>query len=101
MSERSMESVRPASKTSSKAMMRIAITVVSLLILATNAGAQVSADRLRAASAEPQNWLTYSGNYSSWRYSKLDQINVANASRLSLEWAFQVGDLGQFETTPL
>ena len=29
------------------------------------------------ADAEPQNWLTYSGSYKGWRYSKLDQINRA------------------------
>jgi alcohol dehydrogenase (cytochrome c) len=72
-----------------------------LLLMGTAACPQVTYERLRAASREPQNWLTYSGTYASWRYSTLDQITTSNAPRLSLEWAFQVGDLGQFETTPL
>jgi alcohol dehydrogenase (cytochrome c) len=63
--------------------------------------AQVSYERILGASGERENWLTYSGGYAGWRHSGLDQINVGNASRLSLAWAFQVGDLGQFETTPL
>jgi alcohol dehydrogenase (cytochrome c) len=72
-----------------------------LLLTATVAWSQVTYERIRAASNEPQNWLTYSGGYSSWRYSKLDQINAGNVSRLSLQWAFQIGDLGQLETTPI
>lgn len=72
-----------------------------LLLTALSASAQVSYDRIRSAGQEPQNWLTYSGGYSSWRYSTLNQIHAGNVSRLSLQWAFQVADLGQFETTPL
>lgn len=63
--------------------------------------AQVTYEQIRSAASTPENWLTYSGTYASWRYSALDQINVENASSLNLQWAFQVGDLGQFETTPL
>ena len=62
---------------------------------------KVSYERILGAAREPSNWLTYSGRYSGWRYSTLDQINVENVSRLRMEWTFQVGDLGQFETTPL
>jgi alcohol dehydrogenase (cytochrome c) len=63
--------------------------------------AQVTYQRLLSADQEPQNWLTYSGRYSGWHYSALNQINTGNASRLSMQWTFQVADLGQFETTPL
>jgi alcohol dehydrogenase (cytochrome c) len=62
---------------------------------------QVSYERLLGATQEPKNWLTYSGRYSGWRYSTLNQINTNNVSHLTMQWAFQVGDLGQFETTPL
>jgi alcohol dehydrogenase (cytochrome c) len=94
--------VKPRSKLSA---LRIAscklVLLWALLIAAPAIRAQVTSERLRSAASEPQNWLTYSGSYSSWRYSALDQINTTNASRLTLQWAFQVGDLGQFETTPL
>ena len=50
---------------------------------------------------EAENWLTYSGRYSGWRYSALDRINIGNIARLRLEWAFQTADQGQLETTPL
>ena len=39
---------------------------------ASRCTAQVTSQRLAAAASEPQNWLTYSGNYSSTRYSPLD-----------------------------
>jgi alcohol dehydrogenase (cytochrome c) len=73
----------------------------AFVLTATMAVSQVTYDRLRAAANEPQNWLTYSGTYSGWRYSTLNQITTNNASHLSLQWAFQVGDIGQLESTPL
>jgi alcohol dehydrogenase (cytochrome c) len=80
--------------------MRRAIAWLALL-LCGGAPAQVTYQRLLGADQEPQNWLTYSGSYQGWRYSRLDQINTSNASRLGMQWTFQVTDLGQFETTPL
>ena len=34
--------------------------------------------------------MTYSGSYRSWRYSSLDQITRQNASRLKVEWVYQM-----------
>ena len=56
-----------------------------LLVGNTISNSQVTYERLLGAAREPQNWLTYSGTYASWRYSTLDQISTSNASRLSLE----------------
>ena len=75
-----------------------------LLLLAATAFAarsQVTYERILESAREPQNWLTYSGRYTGWRHSALRQIDVGNVSRLSMQWTFQVADLGQFETTPL
>ena len=33
-----------------------------------------TATRLEHAEKEPQNWLTYYGNYNGWSYSQLNQI---------------------------
>jgi alcohol dehydrogenase (cytochrome c) len=76
---------------------------VSLLVLcaAVPAFSQITAERVRNAIEEPQNWLTYSGNYASWRYSPLDQINAANVRRLQTEWVYQIAEKGVFETSPL
>ncbi|PWU01937.1 MAG: PQQ-dependent dehydrogenase, methanol/ethanol family [Terriglobia bacterium] len=63
--------------------------------------AQVSYDRLRQAEQEPGNWLTYSGNYSAQRYSRLAQITTANVRRLKLLWAYQVKTTETIEASPL
>jgi alcohol dehydrogenase (cytochrome c) len=61
----------------------------------------VSYERLLGAASEPQNWLTYSGTYSSQRYSTLRQITPANVKTLDQRWIFQAESLEKFETTPL
>ncbi|SVC63778.1 uncharacterized protein METZ01_LOCUS316632, partial [marine metagenome] len=57
--------------------------------------------RLENTANEPQNWLTYSGNYFSQRYSELDQITPANIEDLSLQWVYQTGVFGPWQTTPV
>ncbi len=58
-------------------------------------------DRIVHASQEPQNWLTYSGGYSSQRYSELKQIGPDNVKDLTLKWVFQSHSLEKHEVTPL
>ncbi len=61
----------------------------------------VTPQRLLNSDAEPENWLMYSGNYFSQRYSGLDQINTGNAGQLEMQWAYQLRALDRAETTPL
>ena len=61
----------------------------------------VSAERLLNADGEPQNWLMYSGDYKSQRYSRLDQIDRGTADNLQIAWVHQLAVLDQAETTPL
>jgi len=70
-------------------------------VLASNAHAQVTFDRLLNSTKEPQNWLTYSGDYSGRRFSTLDQINTSNARTLTAKWVYQTAATGKVETTPL
>ena len=63
--------------------------------------AQVTSQRLVAATSEPQNWLTYSGSYKSQRYSTLEQITPANVKSLKLQWVYQAPVAGNWQTTPL
>jgi alcohol dehydrogenase (cytochrome c) len=77
------------------------VRALLLLIAASALPAQVSFERLVRAAQEPRNWLTYSGTYSSWRYSPLEQITPANAKNLGLQWVFQARSLEMFEATPL
>ena len=50
---------------------------------------------------EPQNWLTYWGDYSAIRHRNLDQINTKNVKDLRLAWMYQTGKTGALETVPL
>jgi alcohol dehydrogenase (cytochrome c) len=81
--------------------MKKAVLHLLLMLTTVRSYSQVTYERLLDSVREPQNWLTYSGSYSGWRYSTLHQITAANASRLVMQWTFQVADLGQFETTPI
>ena len=62
---------------------------------------QVTPQRLTAAASEPQNWLTYSGNYASTRFTPLAQITPANVRNLKLQWVYQSPVAGNWQTTPL
>ena len=62
---------------------------------------QVTPQRLAAAASEPQNWLTYSGNYASTRFTPLAQITPANVRNLKLQWVYQSPVAGNWQTTPL
>ena len=78
------------------------LTAVALLTAAAVAMAQpVSYERLKKADEEPGNWLTYSGNYRGYRYSRLDQINTSNVHRLRPKWIFQMRTEHKVETSPL
>ncbi len=73
----------------------------ALLFLICGAQGQVTFDRIVNAAKEPQNWLTYWGDYSAVRHRALDQINTGNIRDLRLDWVFQTGQTGAFETVPL
>jgi len=72
-----------------------------LLLAASPTPAQVSADRLRRAADEPQNWLTYSGTYASQRHSLLRQIDAGNVKHLELKWVLPNQVFGAWQSTPL
>src|SRR5258708_7992856 len=76
-------------------------TMVMCDLFSGFAQAQVTPQRLLDSTKEPQNWLTYSGDYAGRRFSTLDQINTANAHALVPKWAYQTMAGGKFETTPL
>jgi len=77
------------------------LLALALLVVAAPASAQVSADRLRRASDEPQNWLTYSGTYASQRHSLLRQIDGGNVKNLELKWVLPNQVFGAWQSTPL
>jgi quinohemoprotein ethanol dehydrogenase len=63
--------------------------------------ATVNGERIAAADAEPQNWLTHGRTYGEQRYSPLDEINSANVGKLGLAWAHPTGTMRGLEATPI
>src|SRR5262250_2807517 len=77
------------------------MSLMAASLFAGPALAQVTFERILNSSKEPQNWLTYSGDYEGRRFSALDQINKDNVKNLAPRWVYQTGALGKFEATPL
>jgi len=84
---------------------RFALTILPtglvVFSFASFASAQVTSERLVNSAKEPQNWMTYSGDYSGKRFSGLDQISVINAHSMVPKWVYQTGATGKLETSPL
>jgi alcohol dehydrogenase (cytochrome c) len=77
------------------------LRLLIFLTVALPLAGQLNYERIVKSSAEPGNWLTYSGNYGGHRFSLLDQINDRNVANLKPVWSYQVNSLQKFETTPL
>ena len=58
-------------------------------------------ERIRNAAAEPQNWLTYWGDYSGKHFTGLDQVNATNVKQLQSRWAVQMPGDSVLQSTPL
>jgi alcohol dehydrogenase (cytochrome c) len=73
----------------------------AFLLFSTSVCAQ-EWERLINSDKEPQNWLSYGGNYSAHRYSALNQINRTNVKNLTPVWLFNTGELaGGLNATPI
>ena len=80
------------------------LALVAALAAAAVLGAQgggVTSDQLARAGEDPANWITYSGQYNSQRFSRLVEIDRSNVDRLELAWVRQLPVLGQVQTSPL
>lgn len=61
----------------------------------------LSAERITRAADEPQNWLTYWGNYTGHHFSTLKQINTSNVNLLQAQWAAALPGPSLLEATPI
>ena len=58
-------------------------------------------DGLLKLSQDPNQWVMPTGDYANTRYSKLDQINAGNVSKIAPAWTFSTGVLRGHEGGPL
>jgi alcohol dehydrogenase (cytochrome c) len=86
----------------------LAAALLASTSLSARAG-DVTPERLLNADKEPQNWLMVNKDYSSHRYSELDQINKDNVKNLHVAFTVALGGvqgvglapLGGHQSTPL
>jgi alcohol dehydrogenase (cytochrome c) len=57
--------------------------------------------RIERGLDRPDQWLTYSGDYSGQRHSPLTDITRVNVPVLAEAWTFPVGELAPMEATPI
>jgi PQQ-dependent dehydrogenase (methanol/ethanol family) len=58
-------------------------------------------ERIKNAAAEPQNWLTYWGDYRGAHFSGLSHIDTKNVKQLQTKWAAQLPGDSLLQSTPL
>ncbi|HJO03013.1 MAG TPA: PQQ-dependent dehydrogenase, methanol/ethanol family [Acidobacteriota bacterium] len=75
--------------------------VVVGLVASAQLLAQVPYERIRSSADEPHNWLTYNGDYTSQRHSRLDQITPSNVGELELKWMLQNQVFGAWQSNPI
>lgn len=61
----------------------------------------IANDELLTLQKDPKQWVMPLGDYSSTRYSALDQINAGNVKDLQVAWTFSTGVLRGHEGGPL
>ena len=54
-----------------------------------------------AAKPPAANWLSYNGDYTGRRYSRLAEINLTNVSQLRAQWVFHARNSDRLEVTPI
>src|ERR1035438_6188335 len=75
---------------------------IQVILLTCRAySAEPTFEGLVRALDDPAEWLTYWGDYHATRFRNLNQISDQNVAKLRLEWIFQTGIAGAFETVPL
>jgi alcohol dehydrogenase (cytochrome c) len=85
----------------SRAVIVGTILCMVLMCAGPMAAQELTAQRIAQAEKEPQNWLTFLGNYQGWSYSPLNQITRENVKQLVPVWAFPTGGQNGLEAPPL
>ncbi|MEI2384313.1 methanol/ethanol family PQQ-dependent dehydrogenase [Breoghania sp. JC706] len=82
-------------------MQRFKVLAAVSMVAVTASSFAYANDELVEMQKNPKNWVMQLGDYSSTRYSKLDQINKSNVGNLQVAWTFSTGVLRGHEGGPL
>jgi quinoprotein glucose dehydrogenase len=75
------------------------VAIAVALIVVAKAGSSQS--RKAVASSGKVDWPVYGGSSANTHYSRLNQINRTNVSKLTLAWSYDSGERGGLETSPI
>lgn len=78
--------------------MLVCATLSTIVAIGAPAPTPVTEQNLQSPS--PNDWLMFRGNYGSWGYSALEQIDRENVGSLALAWTWSM-DPGPNQATPL
>jgi alcohol dehydrogenase (cytochrome c) len=79
---------------------RLSLALSLSVLLPASAAAQV-VDPSALLAPPADSWLTYHGDYSGRRHSKLSAITPDNVNQLTLAWAFQTNQTQTIKGTPI
>jgi PQQ-dependent dehydrogenase (methanol/ethanol family) len=82
-------------------MLKKPALLLSAFATVVSAGQVFANAELLKLQEDPNLWVMPNGNYSSTRFSALDQINTSNAKDLKVAWTFSTGVLRGHEGGPL
>ena len=77
------------------------ILAIAVAAAVTYTASSVANPGLLELQKDPNQWVMPAGNYSSTRFSTLDQINASNVKDLQVAWTFSTGVLRGHEGGPL
>src|ERR1700730_10549093 len=80
---------------------RMAVLASALLASTCLSAAAGEVTTQRLMNPEPQNWVMVNKDYSSHRYSELDQINKSNVKNLRVAFTVALGGAQGVGTAPL
>ncbi len=90
-------------KTTTSAIACLAACALSTGVLAQDTATRdysvVTDERLR--NPEPENWLSWRGNYEGWGHSPLSQINAENVGNLVPVWSYSTGMTEGHQAPPI
>lgn len=95
--------IRKYSLKSRKILLQIILlaTLAAPLTAGNLNASNIDDNRLQAAKADQNNWLTYGRDYSNQRFSPLTAINKSNIKNLKPKWIYETGIKATFQTSPI
>jgi quinoprotein glucose dehydrogenase len=77
------------------------VCIVAVAIAASRISRSQTSPVVQNKASEQRDWPVYGGGAENNHYSALTQINRGNVKQLQVAWAFDTGDTGGLQTSPI